>query len=76
MRSWEGIRRDTAATGEGAQMAVNTRFYLEGELQRRLARQLVLINSSGLGIAPYGPPRGEQYVALATTAGWIQVIKV
>lgn len=76
MRRWEGMRRDTAATAEGAYLAVNTRFYFEGEIKRRRCRQIELVKSASLGLAAFGPPKGGQYVALVTFQGSLEVISV
>ncbi len=35
MRIWRGIELNEAANGAAALMAINTRFYVDGELQRR-----------------------------------------
>ncbi len=35
MKSWPAIKRADAAVGTGTEYAQNTRFYVDGELQRR-----------------------------------------
>lgn len=35
MTDWQGMRRDTAATGDGTALLVNGRLIVEGELLRR-----------------------------------------
>jgi hypothetical protein len=35
MKQWQGMEANADATGDGCQFAENTRFYLDGELQRR-----------------------------------------
>lgn len=74
MRKWEGIKRDTDATAPGADMAVNTRHYYDGEMRRRLALQSVAVANVRNGIASYGAPNGGQYYAFVDATGDLEMV--
>ena len=74
MRQWEGIKRDTDATAPGADFAVNTRHYFEGEMRRRLALQAITTANVRNGIVSYGAPNGGQYYAFVDPTGDLQVV--
>lgn len=69
MKTWRGIALDFTALSDGASFIRNARFYIEGELNRRLALQIAVASSSEYGMVMFGPPSGGQYVIIADGSG-------
>jgi hypothetical protein len=74
MRKWQGITRDQSADSDGAMMAINVRFYTEGECGRRLSLQRQVSQSGPYGMATYGAGNGGQYLVLVDASGNVQMV--
>jgi hypothetical protein len=74
MREWKGVTRDESSASDGAMMASNVRFYIEGECGRRLPLQRQLTQSGTYGMATYGAPNGGQYAVLVVSSGNVQMV--
>ncbi len=75
---WDGLRYDDSASGDGALIAQNSRFYIDGELQRRPGLESVSAGSvvESLCFATYGDLLGDQYIVLVSDTGTIQTVAV
>lgn len=72
MKQWQGIERDAAAVDNGSCLqAVNPRFYIEGELQRRRGLTKVASGSAVRTIAAFWSPTAGRQMLVQTTAGTI-----
>lgn len=68
---WQGITRDQSYDSGGAIYAQNTRFYLEGECQRR--RGLVYqVTQSGTVSLNYLHPQSGYWAVFATASGTLE----
>jgi predicted outer membrane repeat protein len=68
---WEGITRDKSYDSGGAIYAQNSRFYLEGECQRR--RGLTLqVAQSGTVLQNYLHPQSGYWAIFTTSTGTIE----
>lgn len=74
MRTWKGITRDEAADSDGALMAINVRFYIDGECGRRLPLQRTATQAGPYGMATYGASNGGQYAVLVDSSGNVQMV--
>lgn len=74
MRKWLGITRDQGADSDGAMMAINVRFYTEGECGRRLPLQRTLTQSGQYGMVTYGANDGKHYAVLVDASGNVQMV--
>jgi len=74
MRQWRGVTRNETADGDGAMMATNVRFYIEGECGRRLPLQRQISQAGRYGMATYGAPSGGQYVVIVDASGNVQMV--
>ncbi len=71
--TWKGITRDQSYTSDGALYAQNTRFYIEGELQRR--RGMTYQNSqSGTVMQNYLHPLTGYWNSYVTSSGDIVAV--
>ena len=78
MREWESIRYDDAANGDGSLLSQNTRYYVDGEMQRRpgLAAVSAGTLSNALSFVTFGDLLGRQYIVIAHTTGVIETVQV
>lgn len=78
MRQWEGLRYDETASGAGALLSQNTRFYVDGEVQRRPGLSAVNAGtiSQALGFVTYGDPLGNQYIVIVNALGTLETAAV
>lgn len=78
IRDWEGLRYDDSASGDGALIAQNTRFYVDGELQRRpgLEAQSAGAVSNAKSFCTYGDALGRQFIVLFLATGTIQTVQI
>lgn len=74
MKQWRGLAGDVSALSDGAQFIRNCAFGVQGELQRRLALEVMQTTAGRLGMATYGAPIGNQYVVMVTAAGAVEVL--
>lgn len=76
MREWKGMKRRESATASGApHLLVNTRYEVDGELQRR--RGLEKITNTGATVAAaYWHPLTGYVVLLRTSGGAIESVSV
>jgi len=77
MKQWDGMHFDTAANNGGATFIQNSRFYTDGEIQRRHALQLMNYGSVNrtISLATFGDAKGQQYVMVFTSAGNIEMVE-
>lgn len=68
MRQWEGIRDDTADTGEGCMSVTNAYFHLDGEIQRRYGLEQYQAQS-GRTIRGFRSAAGAHFTVFVTDAG-------
>ncbi len=75
---WDGLRYDDTASGSGALIAQNSRFYVDGELQRRPGLESVSVGSvvQALCFVTFGDLLGNQYIVLVNSTGTIQTVAV
>lgn len=71
MKPWQGMERNTDATGDGCVFAQNTRFNVEGELQRRHGLVKFASGTRPLRIAQFWSPASGLKTIILTTAGAI-----
>lgn len=78
IRNWEGLRYDDTASGDGALTAQNTRFYVDGELQRRpgLEAQSAGRVLNATSFCTYGDALGRQFIVLFLSSGTIQTVQI
>ena len=74
MREWQGVTRHESSESDGAMMATNVRFYIDGECGRRLPLQRELTQAGTYGMATYGAPNGGQYAVLVDSSGNVQMV--
>ncbi len=74
MRSWSAIKRGDAAVGDGTEFAQNTRFYIDGELQRRhgLVKLATFGATSCRGARTFWHPNAGLFVIYAGADGTMQ----
>lgn len=65
---WQGIRRDTGITGDGAYSATGTDMRIEGELHRRNGMELSVEQSGTAFIAMWSPIAGR-FAVFSTSTG-------
>lgn len=73
MRTWEGVRSDTADTANGALLAINPTFYLEGEMRRR-AGMAGFTNASGTSMSDYYSGMTGRWAIFVTTTGTVEAV--
>ncbi|WP_206689890.1 hypothetical protein, partial [Streptococcus pseudopneumoniae] len=71
-----GIRRDTDDTqADGAILAINLRFVVEGEYRRRLGLE-IFDDIGSLSSYQYRHPQSGQFALLVTSTGTLEAISV
>ncbi len=77
-QNWEALRYDDTASGTGALLSQNTRYYVDGELQRRPAMVAVNVGalSQALGFVTLGDLLGRQYVIIVNALGTMESVAV
>ncbi len=78
MRIWRGIDLSEGANGSSALMAINVRFYVDGELQRRngMVRQLSPVTSYSLTtIACAMPINGVHSIVQMDANGTLSIVQ-
>ena len=75
---WAGLRYDNSASSDGALIAQNSRFYVDGELQRRPGLESVNVGtlSQALGFVTLGDLLGHQYVIIVNALGTMESVAV
>ena len=77
MHIWRGIELNEGANGSAALMAINVRFYVDGELQRRngMVRQLSPVTAYSLTtIACAMPINGQRSLVQMDSNGTLSVV--
>jgi hypothetical protein len=75
VRNWQGIRQDTDATAsDGAFLAINPTYDIEGEIARRPGMEL-FEEQTGNSMLVFWCATGGYQVAFATTAGELVVLE-
>lgn len=74
LHQWQGIARDmTANDVGGCTLAINTRFWIDGELQRRNPMQRTITQNTSNGMTGFFAPNGKLYIVSADSSGNIIV---
>lgn len=68
MRQWEGIRDDTADTGDGCMSVTNAYFHLDGEIQRRYGLE-IFAAQSGRTLSGFRNKVGQHFTVFITADG-------
>lgn len=68
MKTWDGIRRDSDATGDGAWFALNPGMSIEGELGRR-GGLVAFTAQSGTAFTNFWSSTQGYYAVFATSTG-------
>ena len=74
LREWTGIERDVSSNDSGgAHYVQNSRFWIDGELQRRLPVQRAITQNAGNGMSMFIAPTGVAYIVTADLLGNLTV---
>jgi hypothetical protein len=68
MKQWEGIRDDTADTGNGCMSVTNAYYHLDGEIQRRYGLS-IFAAQSGRTFRGFRSKTGQYFTVFVTDAG-------
>lgn len=72
--TWAGIRRDSDDTSaDGARVAMNTRFYYDGELRRRMGMK-VAVAFNGVSMSFKTAADNTQYMVFVTPSGVMESV--
>lgn len=72
--TWGGIRRDTDDTStDGARVAMNTRFYYDGELRRRMGMKRA-VSFNGVAMSFKTAADNTQYMLFVTPSGIMESV--
>ena len=76
MRDWQGIRQDTAWTeNDGAFMAVNLEYEIDGEIRRRPGLE-AFTQQSGTAMSCFWVPTTGYQIAFATSDGEVYALEL
>ncbi len=74
MKSWQGMERNADNTGDGCLFTQNSRFAVEGELQRRRGLVKVAAGTRSLAVAQFWSPYATMQTLVQDTSGNITAV--